>query len=80
MDSEPRVVQDDIDNLFLIFIYLSSSLFYRSMTKSLVVGIVFIEYLNILFCTESFQFPTFIDKGEDRKQDISVSRIPPSSI
>ena len=53
----------DIDNLFLIFIFIYPSLFYQSMTKSFpFVRIVFIEYLNILYCIELFQFHTFIDR------------------
>ena len=53
----------DIDNLFLIFIFIYPSLFYQSMTKSFpFVRIVFIEYLNILYCTELFHFYTFIDR------------------
>ena len=55
----------DIDNLFLIFIFIYPSLFYQSMTKSFpFVRIVFIEYLNILYCTELFHFRTFIDRGD----------------
>ena len=54
----------DIDNLFLIFIFIYPSLFYQSMTKSFpFVRIVFIEYLNILYCTELFHFYTFIDRA-----------------
>ena len=55
----------DIDNLFLIFIFIFPSLFYKSMTKSFpFVRIVFIEYLNILYCTELFHFHTFIDRED----------------
>ena len=55
----------DIDNLFLIFIFIYSSLFYQSMTKSFpFVRIVFIDYLIILYCTELFHFYTFIDRKD----------------
>ena len=71
----------DIDNLFLIFIFIYPSLFYQSMTKSFpFVRIVFIEYLNILYCTELFQFPTFIDKRRETENRILVFRISSTSI
>ena len=61
----------DIDNLFLIFIFIYPSFSIQSMTKSFpFVRIVFIEYLNILYCRELFHFYTFIDRqaGRDRRQ------------
>ena len=48
--------------------------------KFAIVGIVFIEYLNILYCTELFQFPTFIDKRRETENRILVFRISSTSI